>query len=79
MVSTELITALVFGDAKKERPKPSIIKEDKIKLSDEFKFIKNIITKLIKVIPIPIDDIILGSILSDILPETGEKIAIITG
>ena len=73
------MTALVFGDEKRAKPKP---KSNRVEMMDmkevnSFKKVKRNNPTDVK--PIPTDETILGSILSESLPAMGENMVMITG
>ena len=73
--STELITALVFGEEKKAKPKPRITRlprMNQIAVSESIKVSK---TSPMVVRTIPSEASICGAILSESLPASGEKTA----
>lgn len=77
--STELIIEFVFGDENMPKPKPKI-RSDKIIYARWVSLdIKVSRSRPILEIPMPKEARILGSLLSDILPETDETTAMITG
>ena len=77
--STELIIALVFGDEKSAKPKPSTMRQPIKYPRDVFCFRKIKKNSPIVVTVIPKVATIRGSIRSESLPAKGEKSAIITG
>lgn len=71
--------ALVLGDENKANPNPKIIRLKTIKLIGVLALRGTSNKRPIKLNAIPTEAVILGSILSDKRPASGEKIAMITG
>ena len=71
--------ALVLGEEKRAKPKPSTIKRNMMDSWLEFSWRKTSRKSPMVVSVMPTDDTIRGSILSESLPANGETIAMTTG
>lgn len=69
----------MFGDEKRAKPNPRIIRYIVIKSIEVVLFMNDKTSNPKLVNPIPIEAIIPGCILSESLPARGERIVIVTG